>query len=241
MNINFPSLTNSNSIPIIQYDKDGNEIKKWKSISEINLFYGTTSLSYYLDKDIKFNGFYWKREIQIEILLDEKWFVVNYKGISFNVSSEGRIKRKNGRITYGSKNAAGYMTFKQCGKNFLIHRIVMMGKEYREDNVNLEVDHINMQKDCNKFSNLRWCTHQQNTQYSHDLSDKNRYMWKIAPVSMYDLNGKYIDSFDSQTEASEIMNIYTQNISHSCINGGSSGGFQWRFLNEQNKNVIYQK
>ena len=35
-------------------------------------------------------------------------------------------------------------------------------------------------------------------------------MWKIAPVSMYDLNGKYIDSFDSQTEASEIMNIYTQ-------------------------------
>lgn len=49
-------------------------------------------------------------------------------------------------------------------------------------------------------------------------------------VSQYDLNGRYIQSFESVKEASRTLGIHHSNITRSCKGKrNSAGGFQWRF------------
>ena len=162
----FPSKTNSANIEVIQFNKEGEEIKTWRSISEIQLFYKSNKIDYYLDSNKEYENSFWERKLQIQILPGEEWTTINYKERLINVSSEGRVKRSNGRITYGLKNDCGYMVFHYQGKNMLVHRIVMSAMLNMDiDNSEYVVDHINNEKDCNKVNNLCLVSQQMNVIY----------------------------------------------------------------------------
>jgi hypothetical protein len=57
-------IATKNSIPINQYDLDGNFIKTWKSSAEAGRFYGVKSFGNFstaVKKGIKLYNSYWKR------------------------------------------------------------------------------------------------------------------------------------------------------------------------------------
>lgn len=241
LNRNFESKPRSTCISVIQYDLNRNEVKRWNSIADVAEYYGGNSISSYIDKPLIYQGFYWEREKQVEVLPGELWAVVNYEGNSVPVSSEGRVKRSNGRITYGSKNSGGYMEFFYNGIRILVHRIVMMAKDPRNSYDGLVVDHINRIKDDNRISNLRWCTQQENVQYSFETDDKSRFDKIKTPVSVYDLNGKLLHSFDFMIEASETMKVQNSHIWECCNRiRPSANGYMFRYASENEAKDICQ-
>lgn len=54
-------------------------------------------------------------------------------------------------------------------------------------------------------------------------------------VDMYDLNGRYIKTFESQVEASRETEASFDGISRACREGGSSHGHLWTFAGEELK------
>ena len=231
----FPSKTNSTNIEVIQFDKDGEEIKTWRSISEISLYFKSDKINYYLNSGKEYEGFFWEKKLQVQILPGEEWVTVNYKNRLVNVSSEGRVKRSNGRITYGSKNLCGYMIFSCKGQQMLVHRIVMSAMlGYDIDSSEYVVDHINEKKDCNKVSNLRHISQQMNVIYSYQNNPDRKYNSKKTAVSQYTLDGTFIISFDSQVEAEEFTGILRSGICECCKgNDKSAGGFMWRYKDDE--------
>lgn len=230
----FTSITNSCNIRVIQYDLNYEQIQIWHSITDIKLFFKCSKIDYYVDTDKIYENFIWEREIQDEILEGEIWMVVDYKNCIINVSTKGRVKRLNGRISYGSKNDFGYMKFHFMGKIFLVHRLVMMAIEPIENFQNYVVDHIDFQKDNNEASNLRWLNQQENVLHSLNNGPRKNYNSKIAQVSMYRLDGKYLESFDSQVEAQEFTGILRPGICNCCKgNIKSSGGYMWKYKTDE--------
>ena len=65
-----------------------------------------------------------------QVLPGEIWASIHPKLIegykNYEISTKGRIKRHDGKITYGYKNDIGYMVIRINNKNFLIHRLVAL-------------------------------------------------------------------------------------------------------------------
>ena len=59
----------------------------------------------------------------------------------------------------------------------------------------------------------------------------------LKPVVQLDLNGNFINQFDSIKEASEKMYIHQSNISRCCANtyNRSTGGYRWMYLEDYEK------
>ena len=101
---------------------------------------------------------------------------------NYQVSTHGRIKLFNGRITFGHKNYNGYMFININNKTFQVHRLVAFALIYNDDPENKTVvNHIDESKTNNKLENLQvklklhkgWCTPSQNTQHSIDRKKQN--------------------------------------------------------------------
>jgi len=113
-------------------------------------------------------GCYWQYE-GYTVIENEEWTCITIDGYVFNVSDHGRVKSKNGRISYGSKDAAGYMTTISwkggkggSGKAAKIHRLVAMGFIPNTNENCKYVNHIDGVKHNNHVDNLEWVTHQEN-------------------------------------------------------------------------------
>ena len=232
----FPATINSCNIEVIQFNKNDEEIKIWRSIKEIILFYKSESIYSYLDSGKEYENYFWEKKLQVQILPGEQWTTVNYKERLVHVSSEGRVKRSNGRISYGSKNKVGYMVFHFQGKAMLVHRIVMTAMlGYDIDSNEYVVDHIDSQKDLNKSSNLRLVSQRMNVIYSYQNNPDRKYNSKTTKINKYDIQGAYIETFDTQVEAEEFTGILRSGICDCCkFNNKSAGGFQWRYFDEEN-------
>lgn len=55
-------------------------------------------------------------------------------------------------------------------------------------------------------------------------------------VNQYDINGKYLETYESCAMAGKKYNISHSNISRSCLTGMLCNNFQWRYLNDINNN-----
>ena len=118
-----------------------------------------------------YKGITWKYST-IQYLNNEIWKSIPQEIIqceeNWKVSTKGRIQTNNNIITYGHKNANGYMNIQINGKEFLIHRLVAHVHIYNDDKENKTViNHKNEQKDNNTVENLEWSTPSQNTNYSN--------------------------------------------------------------------------
>ena len=110
------------------------------------------------------------------------------------------------------------------------------------DNSEYVVDHINNEKDCNKVNNLCLVSQQMNVIYGLQNNPNKKYNSKKCKVNQYNLDGSFINSFDSQVEAEEFTGILRSGICECCKgNDKSAGGFMWRYkdeFDEDNCNIL---
>jgi hypothetical protein len=143
------------------------------------------------------------------------------------VSTNGKIKYNNNKITYGYKNV-GYLSVSLNKKTFFIHRIVAQTFIQNPEN-KLFVNHKDGNKLNNNINNLEWVTHQENIQ--HAINNKLSPITK--EVIQFDLNMNIINIFFSINEASKILNIKRQNIALVCKNINlTAGGFRFLFKHD---------
>lgn len=99
-----------------------------------------------------------------------------------------------------------------------------------------QVNHLDGEKMNNCVSNLEWATPFENV--THSTSTNLNKAAKTA-VSQYELDGRYIKSFLSISDASKITGIYYSSIRSAA--GGyhkSAGGFLWRKDNGSRDDLI---
>ena len=195
---------------ILQYDKEGNLIKKWKSMTEIlkkNSKYRRGAIYHYIKGNSKAAyGYVWKYEIPIirnkKPNPNEEFKQIGiYVGINdvydfsnYGASGNGNIINiKKNTLMIHQKNGEGYMkTTLFCKKykknvSISVHRLVayiyVHGYHLIKKN---EVNHIDKNRSNNYYKNLEWVTHQENIAHSH---------------------GKAVKMIDMDTD--EIINIFT--------------------------------
>lgn len=122
---------------------------------------------------------------------------------------------------------AGYYVINIEAKSFYIHRLV--GETFIDNPYKYNVlNHIDEVKTNNSVNNLEWCTHEYNSQYTHNKK-----------VAQYDLTGKLINTFDSVITASRNNRINPSQLSKSCRDTNSTaGGFIWRYYKDIPKSNI---
>lgn len=125
---------------------------------------------------------------------------------------------------------------KDGSKKFLVHRLV--AEAFLPNLQNLPcVNHKDEDKTNNCVDNLEWCTFEYNNAYgtarfkSQHTRLKNGLMKK---VSKYALNGTYICTYRSISEAAKANNVRKTSISNACIGKTIRvGEFGYRFENDE--------
>ena len=158
------------------------------------------------------------------------------------VSNKGRVRNKlTGHIRRRSMLRKYYgHAFHKDGKHYTytVHSLVAKLFVKNSDPVkNIQVNHIDGNKLNNIYKNLEWVTRRENGQHAVDNG-----LVKINRLSLkqYDLEGKFIKQYESQTAAAKETYIDRRLISAAC-NGRSktAGGFKWKSIDKNpNKRMI---
>ena len=165
--------------------------------------------------------------------MEEIWKdVVGYEGL-YQVSNLGNVKN-NKKIKKTYKRKDGYLNV-QLSKNkkiktFLVHQLV--AKMFlKNENKYKEINHKNEIKDDNRVDNLEWCDRSYNINYG---TAKFRGATKhFKKVNQYSLQGNLIKTWDSISEASNVLKIKLPHIVRVCRGGRkTTGGYIWRYNNE---------
>ena len=185
------------------------------------------------------------------IYMKEEWLPVKeFEGL-YEVSNLGRVRsyvknngtRKTGSLTTEHKlmkgsDDRGYriVDLSKSGRRHTkqVHRLV--GEVFIANHENKPyINHIDGVKDNNLYSNLEWCTHQENMQHALDngLIKPRLNSGPSKGVDMFTLEGKYVKSYPSQAEAVREHNMKHNKISYVC-NGKrkQTGGYMWRHSSE---------
>ena len=125
---------------------------------------------------------------------DEEWLVIPGHP-DFMVSDMGRVKwltdkrkYKAGDISTGSRSRDYYRLIGIDGKNYGIHRLVMLAFVGKCPE-GLEVNHKNGKKYDNRLSNLEYVTHQENVRHSRGLG------WYDEVRKHHPYNHKFLEEF----------------------------------------------
>lgn len=183
----------------------GNIIKIWNSMSDATSEF--PSIQYYLD-GVKYHEGYIFSYLDKTILPGEFFRGVNTNGVITYVSTLGRIYReKYNKLTYGN-NTNGYMTCKINNAFYYVSRLIGFAFVERPLHLinipyeQLEINHIDGNKENNVFNNLEWVTPSENIR--HAINNLHRDRMRI--VTQYDLNGKFIANYRNSVEAAKAIN-----------------------------------
>lgn len=146
----------------------------------------------------------------------------------FSISNLGMIKNnKTGSILKAQHNRKGYkivrVTINNKKRTFRIHRLVALNYINNPNN-KPQVNHIDGNKDNNRYDNLEWCTNQENVNHAvknglwknvFEASKKSNEV-KKKPILAKNLETNNIIIFNSMAEAER--KIGTRHINE-VING----------------------
>ena len=123
--------------------------------------------------------------LQDQNLDNEIW--KKHQHLDVVVSSMGRYITRYGKKTFGYKSPTGYCTMKVDGKSFLVHRLI--AETFIETrNVNLQVNHKDLDGYNNKVSNLEWMTQSENIKHSYK---KNKFRKKYVICDQNNLPNEF--------------------------------------------------
>lgn len=183
--------------------------------------------------------------------------VPKYEGL-YQVSNLGRIKSlerrvpiKNGKFTRYYKECIlskvlgkrGYyvVSLGRRAQNKTVHRLVALAFIPNPKNKPC-INHIDGDKLNNNINNLEWCTYSENN--LHGLRTglitppwKGKFGKKhhrSKAVEQYSLDGNYIKTFDSISEATEFAGLKSPSLISACASHKKSqltaGGYKWEYV-----------
>lgn len=183
----------------------GKEKETWKDISGYEGFYQVSNLGRIksLERYVQKNGFKTKKKSKIK-----SCYVTNMGYLRVELS-----KNKNNR-------------------KFLVHRLVAE-TFIPNNNTELQVNHIDGNKQNNNINNLEWITPTENNLHAIRLGLKKDFNNKKKKVCKIDENNNVIDIYPSISEAARKNNVCPSIISR-CTKGvkKKAANYRWKILLE---------
>lgn len=175
---------------------------------------------------------------------NEIWKTVEGTNGKYEVSSYGKVKSNfTNKILLPATDKYGYLVVcliypGHIRKNMKVHRLVADAFVLKIPGKNI-VNHINCNKQDNRYWNLEWCTVQENTKHAYDngkIDIKKLADLCSKPLLMYDLDtGVVLKEFSSGVEAGAFINhekpSTTSKTILKCANGKfrHAYGYKWKF------------
>lgn len=152
--------------------------------------------------------------------------IEGYEGI-YMVSNLGRVKSLGNKSNHKTdvilkqstqryKRVTLYDGVKR--KSYMVHRLVAKAFIPNESNKS-EVNHIDCDKFNNSVENLEWVTRQENHKHKCENglnNTKNAVNKTKKKIVLVDEKGNILNTFESMSEASRLLNLSISNISRVC-------------------------
>ena len=146
----------------------------------------------------------------------------------YTITKNGEIiNNRNGKKVKPQPNGKGYLRVSIGGKLQFVHRLV--AEKYIPNPENKPyVNHKDGVRYHNNVENLEWVTPSENTK--HAVETGLLGLQKRRAVRQYNLQGEWLMSFDSATEAARQTGAQQTKITD-CCNGNrrTAGEYQWRY------------
>lgn len=167
--------------------------------------------------------------------------IKGYEGL-YAVNENGEVKALGRKVKHGNHyytrkeqlmaltiNEKGYLRVRLSkngeAKTYRVHRIVAETFIPNPNNYK-EVNRIDENKANNNYKNLEWCSREYNIEHSIKSG-----RFKIRKVSQYDLNGNFIKTYKSVSEAERETSIPKSHICKSILGRyghKTAGGYIWK-------------
>lgn len=167
----------------------------------------------------------------------ELWKPIPDTEDGYYISSHGRVySTKRNILLKQMLTSGGYLQVTLCKKGKkrkpLVHTLVAQTFIHKS-NENLNVNHIDGNKQNNHVNNLEWVTHKANIQHMllHGLKKKfpNNLPNKAKRVLCVELD----KVFESVCDASKITGVPRANISNVCRGiRNTAGGYTWKYIDK---------
>lgn len=163
----------------------------------------------------------------------EEWRIIE-EFPQYKVSNLGRvINTKKNKLMTITIRPNGYCTVKLSKNNTArerkVHRLVAIAFIPNPNNYDC-INHKNEDKTDNRVENLEWCDHAYNNTYGTRIEKQKERIKK--PIIQCDIEGNYINEFDSINDAANFLHILACNISN-CLKGRQKstpkGLYTWKY------------
>ena len=224
------------SYAVYQYDLENNLVNKWNSANEAASETGgyNKSIRHACCRGTVYMNHRWFYDYMVEVDEDEEWRLLDLEEYEpFEISSKGRIRKSNGEIHDGHKEAKCRIVnirnlITQKYDRHSMHNLVadaFLGKRG-----GLVVNHKNGNKHDNRVENLELVTRQELMLHAHEIGlfKTRKAVRQIDPDT-----DEIVAEYKSMSEASQRTGVHSHCISRVCKGlAPLGGGFKWEFVNE---------
>lgn len=166
-------------------------------------------------------------------------YIYNGQSTNYAITTEGLLlNTKTNKYLKGQTQKNGYKTYiitlsDGSRKRLYAHRMVMMTFKPVEGMEDLEVNHIDGNKQNNDISNLEWVTSQQNKQHALQTG---LYDSKLKKIYCFDKEKNLVGEFDSIVTAVKLQKVSHSGLSNALNHDKATlfNGHYWRFSPDPN-------
>lgn len=215
---------------VVQTTRDGVVVREWDAIIDASRALGIdrTLISRCCRGDLgTAGGYVWMYTGAGAEDPDEEWRTIDLNGVSYTVSSAGRLRLKNGTVSRGGRRGK-YLAY----GNVQIHRLVALAFCPAVEGKNW-VNHVDGNPTNNCALNLEWATPAENTKHAYDAGLKT----KGNPGACRAVRRIKADSevlvYPSILEAAKAASVCRVSITNVCRgNKKTAGGSRWEYVEE---------
>lgn len=167
--------------------------------------------------------------------MNEIWKDIKEYENLYQVSNLGNIRsKKNGKIRKTQKDKDGHLKLQLhkngVSKDYYVHRLVAQAFINNPTNAEI-VNHKDENPSNNRIDNLEWCNKKYNNTYGTKITRQSQKIKR--EVYQYDIQGNFINKYDSVKEAGISLNINKANIANCCRGLTKTAyGFVWKYAKE---------